>query len=377
MNLDKIVMIGPVYPYKGGISHYTSLMYRSLSQKYNVYMMSYKVQYPRFLFKKEQKDYGNDTFRIGDTDFYIDTANPANWLRTVKRIRQLKPDLIIIQWWHPYFAPCYWSICKGLKNTPIMFLCHNVFPHERFCLDKFLTKLTLKRGDYFIVQSSQDEADLKSIKPEAHYKKTVHPTYNAFKIKDMTKQEARSLLKIPEKDRVLLFFGFVREYKGLKYLLQAMPDIMKKLDEVRLLIVGDFPENKAEYLKLIEKLGIVSVVDIYDGYIPDKEVEKFFAASDLVTLPYISATQSGIVQIAYGFEKPVIATNVGGLPEVVLDRKTGYIVESQNSTVLAQQIIRFFKENKASEFHQGIKEESYRYSWERMAETVENLYDHK
>ena len=372
-HLKKILLIGPVYPYKGGIAHYTSLMYTALQEKSNVYMMSYKLQYPKFLYKKEQKDYRNSTFCIENTNYAINTANPFNWISTALKIRRINPDLVIIQWWHPYFAPCYFLLSWLIGQIKTLFVCHNVFPHERFCLDKFLTKLTLKRGDYFIVQSSQDEADLKSIKPEAHYKKTVHPTYNAFKIKDMTKQEARSLLKIPEKDRVLLFFGFVREYKGLKYLLQAMPDIMKKLDEVRLLIVGDFPENKAEYLKLIEKLGIVSVVDIYDGYIPDKEVEKFFAASDLVTLPYISATQSGIVQIAYGFEKPVIVTNVGGLPEVVRDGETGYVIEAKNSEELAEKIISFFKEEKQEIFCKAIRLEAERYSWGRMTEIIGEL----
>lgn len=375
MNLDKIVMIGPVYPYKGGISHYTSLMYRSLSQKYNVYMMSYKVQYPRFLFKKEQKDYGNDTFRIDDTDFYIDTANPANWLRTVKRIRQLKPDLIIIQWWHPYFAPCYWSICKGLKNTPIMFLCHNVFPHERFPMDHFLTKCVLKKGNFFVVQSSVDEKDLKRIQPNAVYKRTVHPSYNAFKLQNLSKEESRKQLGIKSSEKILLFFGFVRKYKGLIHLLNALPIVKEKLFDIKLLIVGDFGDDKTFYINSIKELNIGKYVEIYEGYIPDKEVEKFFAASDLVVLPYESATQSGIVQIAYGFEKPVIATNVGGLPDVVLNEKTGFIVENKNSMQLADQIIRFFTENKADEFQKKIREEAHRYSWDRMVEIIDNLYN--
>lgn len=258
-----------------------------------------------------------------------------------------------------------------------MFLCHNVFPHERFPLDHFLTKHTLVNGNFFIVHSSMDETDLKKINPHSLYKKTVLPTYNAFKLQNLSKKDGRDQLGIKATERVLLFFGFVRKYKGLIHLLRAMPIVREKLPDIKLLIVGDFYEDKLFYVNSIKELNIENCVKIHEGYIPDKEVEKFFAASDLVVLPYESATQSAIVQIAYGFEKPVIATNVGGLPEVVLDRKTGYIVESQNSTVLAQQIIRFFKENKASEFHQGIKEESYRYSWERMAETVENLYDHK
>ena len=156
----KILLIGPVYPYKGGIAHYTGLLYRALSKENNVYMMSYKLQYPKFLFKKEQKDYSNDTFKIDNTDFYINTANPFSWIATAAKIRRMKPDLVIIQWWHPYFSPCYWTICKLLGKIKVLFTCHNVFPHERFPMDRFLTKHVLANGDYFIVQSSQDEADL-------------------------------------------------------------------------------------------------------------------------------------------------------------------------------------------------------------------------
>lgn len=371
----KIVLVGPVYPYKGGISHYTGLMYKALAKKNEVHMMSYKLQYPKILFKKEQRDYDNDAFKIENTDFYINTANPINWVQTALKIRELKPDMVILQWWHPYFSPCYWSICKLLGKIKVLFVCHNVFPHERFPMDRFLAKTVLKQGDYFIVQSKQDENDLKSIKKNPKYKRTVHPTYNAFKLQNMSKEEGRRLLHIPEDEKVLLFFGFVREYKGLKHLINALPQIVKDTEKVKLLIVGDFAGDKDEYLKLIEKNNVSEYIEIHDGYIPDKEVEKYFTASDVVVLPYESATQSGIVQIAYGFEKPVIATSVGGLPEVVLDGKTGYIVETQNVEAIAKSVNRFFSENKAEAFKNNIIAEADKYSWDRMAEIIKNLYD--
>lgn len=371
----KIVLVGPVYPYKGGISHYTGLMYKALAKENEVHMMSYKLQYPKILFKKEQRDYDNDAFKIENTDFYINTANPINWVQTALKIRELKPDMVILQWWHPYFSPCYWSICKLLGKIKVLFVCHNVFPHERFPMDRFLAKTVLKQGDYFIVQSKQDENDLKSIKKNPKYKRTVHPTYNAFKLQNMSKEEGRRLLHIPEDEKVLLFFGFVREYKGLKHLINALPQIVKDTEKVKLLIVGDFAGDKDEYLKLIEKNNVSEYIEIHDGYIPDKEVEKYFTASDVVVLPYESATQSGIVQIAYGFEKPVIATNVGGLPEVVLDGKTGYIVETQNVEAIAKSVNRFFSENKAEAFKNNIIAEADKYSWDRMAEIIKNLYD--
>lgn len=368
----KIVMIGPVFPYKGGIAHYTSLMYQNLAKYHDVSMISYKLQYPRFLYKKEQKDFENDNFRVEGTEYLIHTANPFNWLSSAGKIKKLCPDLVIIQWWHPYFSPCYWVLSKLLKRTKILFLCHNVFPHERFPMDRILTKHVLKQGDCFIVQSAQDEEDLKSIRADAIYSKTVHPTYNAFKLENMSRQEAREQLHLSG-EKVLLFFGFVRKYKGLKYLLQAMPRISRELSDVKLLIVGDFDNDKHEYMEMIQEWKIQEYIEIHDGYIPDKEVEKFFAASDVVVLPYESATQSGIVQIAYGFEKPVIASNVGGLPEVVTDGKTGFITNAKDSDDLAEKVIQFFNEKKADEFRNEIVKEADKYSWDHLRRVVEKL----
>ena len=372
-NAEKIVMIGPVYPYKGGISHYTGLMYRALSQKYDVTMISYSLQYPKLLYKKEQRDYSNDSFKIEGTEYWINTANPLNWLSVSKRINTIQPSLVIIQWWHPYFAPCYQALTRHLRNTKVLFVCHNVFPHERFPLDKFLTKRTLTKGNCFIVQSRQDEEDLKSIIPKANYVRAVHPTYNAFKMQNMTKEEAREILGISDKEKILLFFGFVRKYKGLDYLIQAMPEIKKQLNSCKLLVVGDFGDDKSEYVSSINSMNVSDVIEIHDGYIPDKEVEKFFAACDVVVLPYISATQSGIVQIAYGFEKPVIATNVGGLPDVVVNRKTGFLINSKDSRAIVEAVVNFFKPGMAKMLERGVVEEGYRFSWERMIELIDEL----
>jgi glycosyltransferase involved in cell wall biosynthesis len=372
---EKVVLIGPVFPYKGGIAHYTGLMYRALSKKYQVTMVSYRFQYPKFLYKKEQKDYSNDSFRVEDTKYWIHTANPLNWFTAARKIRRLSPALVIVQWWHPYFAPCYWAMAKLLQKQKLLFVCHNVFPHERFPMDRLLTKMTLRQGDRFIVQSGKDAQDLLSIIPDAKYEQAVHPTYNAFKFENMTKGHARSLLDISLDEQVLLFFGFVREYKGLKYLIEALPEIEKSCPAVKLLIVGDFggEETKRGYESLIEAKDVRTHVSIYDGYIPDREIEKFFAASDLVVLPYVSATQSGIVQIAYGFEKPVVVTNVGGLPDVVKDGKTGYVVKPECPQELAEAVVRYFVEGREEEFEENVRKEAYRFDWERMVEAVERL----
>lgn len=371
--MKKIVLVGPVYPYKGGISHYTGLLYGTLAEKYETVMVSYKMQYPKFLFKKEQRDYSNDRFKIDGTEYWLNTANPFNIAATARKINRLQPDMVIIQWWHPYFAPCYFILTRLLRHTKIVFVCHNVFPHERFPMDRFLTKLTLKGGDGFIVHSRSDGKELETIQKNVEYRVAVHPTYNAFKLTDMSREEARKRLRLADDEKVMLFFGFVRPYKGLKYLLEAMSAVRKQVKGVRLLVVGEFGSDRDTYMQQIDSLGIRDMVTCYEGYIPDTDVEQYFAACDVVVLPYESATQSGIVQIAYGFEKPVIATNVGGLPDVVWNGKTGLLVETQNSEALGHAIEEFFTKYTKTDFAGNIRHEEKRYSWDRMREVVETL----
>ncbi len=370
----RIVLIGPVYPYKGGISHYTSLLCRALRQKHEVIMVSYKMQYPKFLFKKEQKDYSNKSFQVDDTKYWIHTANPINLFLAARRIRKLRPDAVILQWWHPYFAPCYRILATLLGEIPLLITCHNVFPHERFPLDRFLTRMVLKRADGYIVQSHLDEKDLLTVKPDANYVVTPHPTYNAFKMKNMSRAEARELLAVGHDSPMLLFFGFVREYKGLKYLLDALPEVKKRIPDISLWVVGDFGDDKDVYLEQIERNRIGDNIRLVEGYVPDQEVEKYFAAADLVVLPYVSATQSGIVQIAYGFDKPVVVTDVGGLPDVVRHRETGYVVSSGNAQEIAKAVISFYQEDRETDWESNIRKQAAEFSWETMVERMEKCF---
>lgn len=426
----KIILIGPVYPYKGGISHYTGLMYRELAKRYDVEMLSYKMQYPKFLFHKEQKDYSNDSFKIENTNYMLHTANPFNIIRTARYIRRQRPDMVLIQWWHPYFAPCYFLLERFMGRQNIVFVCHNVFPHERFPMDKLLTRLILKGGRHYIVHAKEEGRELEQIRQDADYTVTPHPTYNAFRFEGMSKQQARERLHIGQEERILLFFGYVREYKGLKYLLQAMPEIIrgqadtgqsvkgkaetdigqsiigreeestvqargskseekwaqarvnileenKKGDnnKIQLWIVGEFGADREEYRALINELGIGPYVNVVDTYTPDREVEKYFAAADLVVLPYVSATQSGIVQIAFGFDKPVIVTEVGGLPDVVENGKTGYVVKPECPGEIARAVRSFFQDGMEQRMTENISKEAYRFSWERMGDIVERFME--
>lgn len=369
-----LVLVGPVYPYKGGISHYTGLLYKALAASHKVHMLSFKVQYPKFLHKKEQKDFQEDSLEIKDTKFLLNTANPLNWIQTAHYINRLKPDYIIFQWWHPYFSPCYIALSLLTFKIKKLFTCHNIFPHERFPYDTLLTRGTLKYGCGFILHSKTEKKELLSMFPQARYKVTPHPTYNVFNFHNIQKEDARTHLQLPQNGNILLFFGLIRDYKGLKYLLNAMPDIYITLPNIHLVIAGDFGSSYNEYLILIDQLKIKNCITIFNKYILDTDVEYYFSASDLVVLPYESATQSGVVQMAYGFDKPVIVTDVGGLPEVVTHNKTGYIVPPHNTSALADAVIDYFTQNKANEFIENIKNEAYRFSWNNMVEIIESLF---
>jgi glycosyltransferase involved in cell wall biosynthesis len=363
-------------------------MIRALAERHEVVALSYSLQYPDILYPgSDQKDYTNtsDAFKIEGTCYLLNTVNPVSYLKTARFIGEQRPDLVIVQWWHPFFAPAYWSLAKLLKKrcrTKMLFVCHNVFPHEKFPLQRLLVPAVLKNGDAFIVQSEPDERALRSFIENPLYARTVHPTYNAFRTSGLSRDEAGERLGLEKGEKILLFFGFIREYKGLKTLIAAMPEITKRLTEAqggvspRLLIVGDFHSNqsRAEYVDLMEKCGCRESILLIDGYVPDDEVEKYFAACDLVVLPYDSATQSGIVQIAYGFEKPVVATDVGGLGEVVSDGRTGYLVPPKDPRKLAAAVVKFFVEDRGQEFAENIRKESYRYSWSKMVDVIEGLY---
>ena len=361
----KVVIIGPVYPYKGGISHYTGLLCKAMRHKYDVSMITYKMQYPKILFKKEQRDFADRKFEVEGTEYLINTADIFNIRRTASYINELKPELVIIEWWHPYFAPCY-CILAGHIKAKIMFTCHNVFPHERFPMDRMLTRKTLRHGDCFMLHSEVEAKELESIIPDAEYAVNMHPTYSVFNEEN---QDSGCITDEPEQD-TLLFFGFVRPYKGLKILLKAMtllPDV------IHLNVVGDFGGSRDEYDAIIAENNLGDRIKIYDGYVPDDQVAEYFRACSAVVLPYIEATQSGIAQIAFGFGKPVICTRAGGLSEVVKDELTGVLCEPNDVPSLADAIKRFYELNGSVDFAANIADDAERFSWEHMTAAIEKL----
>jgi len=376
-NSFRVAVVGPVYPFKGGIAHHTSLLVKALAKTHDVMTISFSQQYPRFLYPGDtQKDYENDSFKIEGTKYLLNSINPFSWLSTGLAISRFAPELVIFPWWNPFFGPAFSIIALLVKlfgRAKVLFIIHNVLPHERLPFDRLITAFTLNRGDFHIVQSSENEDMLLALLKKPDYRKTLHPTYRAFKQGEISREDARNRLHLPAEARVMLFFGFVREYKGLLRLIEALPAIRERLPDAKLLIVGDFYDDIQKYLRRIDALDVASMVVIYEGYLPDREIGIYFSASDLVVLPYESATQSGIVQLAYGFNKPVVVTSVGGLPEVVDNGRTGFVVPPKDSGALAEAVVRFFEENKAVEFTAAIEREQDRFSWRRMVETIEDL----
>jgi glycosyltransferase involved in cell wall biosynthesis len=333
-------------------------------------------QYPSFLFPgRTDRDPSKLPLRA-DAIPLIDPINPLTWLRAARRIRDSQADLSIMQWWVPYWAPAFATIAflaRRLSRTRILFICHNVAPHERRVVDRVLAKLTLSQGHSFIVHSQGDEARLRNLLPQAHIVRTVHPIYDFFRQDGLPDQKsaARKALNLPDR-KVLLFFGFVRPYKGLEYLLQAMPKVLTEID-AHLLVVGEFWAPQSRYTSYIDDLGLSEHVTIVNRYVPNEEVHTFFSAADVVVLPYIEATQSGVAQIAFGFERPVITTDVGGLSEVVRHGETGLLVPPGQSEPLAEAITSFFRADLGERFAANIHKERQRFSWDRLVDLIEAL----
>jgi glycosyltransferase involved in cell wall biosynthesis len=370
----KICVIGPTYPYRGGISHYTTLLYRHLRKRHDCSFISFKKQYPKWLFPgKTDRDVSAEKLKEPGVLYLIDPINPWTWYATSKKIKKIKPDLLIIPWWVAFWAPCFWSVIKltkFYKKTPILFICHNVIEHETSPWKKALTKIVLKNGNYFIVHSSQDHKNFTQALPEANVKIHSHPVYDMFNTGSLTKKEAKQWLNI--ENNLILFFGFVRPYKGLEYLLESMPIILAEIDAT-LVIAGEFWRDENSYYDRIKTLRIERDVRIVNHYIKNEDIKFYFTASDIVALPYLTATGSGVAQMAVGFNKPVLTTDVGCLPEIVRHEKTGYVVKPKDPESIAVNIISFFKNKKEVEFTENIARYRKRFSWDNLVKTLESF----
>jgi glycosyltransferase involved in cell wall biosynthesis len=378
----KIAIIGTAYPMRGAMAQLNGILANYLSKENEVEIFSFKRQYPKLLFPgKTQEDTSNVDIidpKIRNTQI-IDSIDPLNWRKSAKLIAKSKPDLLILRFWIPFFAPAFYSICKYVKKktgAKVMFICDNVIPHEHRIGDETLIKLIFKVGDYFMIHSKSVENDLLKFNKGKPFMLSPHPVYNIFGPAS-SKAESRDMIKDKfgielGNERVILFFGYIRKYKGLPYLINAMKEINAKM-KVKLMIVGEFYEDEKPTRDLIDSLGLNDSISVISDYIPNEEVKHFFCASDVLVLPYIDATQSGIIQIAYYYDKPVIATNVGGLGEVVIDGKTGFVVEPRSSKSIADAIIEYYDKDLEKEFSANVAEEKKKYSWEEFISNIMKL----
>jgi len=330
--------------------------------------------FPKLLYPgKSQKEVDKEN-KIFDfpVDFSLDSINPISWLNCYLKIKKEQPDRVLFQWWHTFFMPSYFVIAflvKHFTKAKIGVICQNVLPHEKSFIHKILTKIFFSQADYFITLSSSDKKILLSIKKNAKVNFIIEPTYSEIAdLKPLNMMEARKELGLPENGKVLLFFGFVRPYKGLKYLIKALPFVLKKFPEITLLIVGEWWENKKKYLDLIKKLKLDQTIKIIDQYIKNEEIPLYFSASNAIVLPYVSSTESGIIQLAFGLELPIITTAVGGNKDLIVHKKTGLLCKAKNQIDLANKIIEFFNENLEKKIKENMKNELKKFEWNKEKE---------
>ena len=371
-----IVIIGPAHPLRGGLASYDErLATEFMRQGHTVSIYTFSLQYPGFLFPGTTQFSTEPAPADVDIHVRINSINPFNWLSVGMELKKQRPDLVVVRYWLPFMGPCLGSILRIVKQnnfTKVVCIADNIIPHEKRIGDVVFTKYFVPPVDAFITMSEKVLGDLPVFAKGKPAKFVAHPLYDNFGEK-LSLQEARRHLNIPENEKIMLFFGFIRKYKGLDILLDAIK-ILKSSnypplgDGVKLLIAGEFYEDRKPYDEQIAKLGIEDWLILRTEFISDSEVKYYLSAADVVIQPYRSATQSGVTPLAYHFEKPMIVTNVGGLPSLVPDNKVGLIAEP-NAESIAAKIIEYFQKG-APHFLPHVIEEKKKYSWGKMVDTI-------
>ncbi|MBW6489825.1 MAG: glycosyltransferase [Lentimicrobium sp.] len=374
----KVVIIGSAYPLRGGgITTFNERLAKAfLDRGDEVIIYTFSLQYPSFLFPGTTQ-YSTEPPPEGlDIRVRINSVNPINWITSAWEIAKSRPDLAIFRFWIPFMAPCLGSIARILKwrtkrKVRIVAITDNIIPHERRPGDRLLVKYFTRSVDAFVAMSGSVLKDLSMFDQEKPKKYFPHPLYDNFG-DIISKKSAKELLRLDENYGYLLFFGFIRDYKGLDLLLQAMSLPKLKNLKIKLLVAGEFYGNEEKYHRLIQELNISDRLELRTQFIPNNNVNKYFCACDIVVQPYKNATQSGVTQIAYHFGKPMITTNVGGLSEMVADGKVGYVVEPEPGEI-AEAIFRFYYESKEVEFSENVQHEKTRFSWEGLLDSIDEV----
>jgi glycosyltransferase involved in cell wall biosynthesis len=372
----RVLVIGPIYPYRGGIAHSTRLLCECLGERNEVTAISFSRMYPERLYPgKSQKEIGVDPdFRV-KTEYILDSMNPLTWIRLARRIRRERPDRVIFKWWHTFFTPMFWTIARLGRNGSTLFaaICHNVLPHDEMRVHSFLARTFFRTLDYFVTLSKSDLGILRSLMPGKPATWITESTYETLLGDVPSRKEAWEALGLSSS--AILFFGFVRPYKGLKFLLEALPLVLRKKPDVTLLVVGEFWNDKCDYQRQIEALGIGSWVTIVDRYVSNEDIPMYFSAADAVVLPYLSSTESGIIQLAYGLNTPIITTAVGGNVDLIENGKTGMLCRPEDPEDLARAILEFYEKDLDAPIKAAMRENADLFRWtERKENAVLNIH---
>ena len=371
----KIAVVGPAYPFRGGIAHYTTLLTAHLSAQHETRLYSFERLYPAILYPgRSQIDPSEKPLAAVEARRWLTPYWPLSWRRVTHDWSVWRPERVIIQWWVPFMAPMTaWLLAQarrlGMHSTLI---CHNVLPHEEKAIDAALIKLALSRADQLIVHGQPDRERALKLLPNVQVKVAALPSYAGLRAGDWTYDRARAELKLVRP--TLLFFGFVRPYKGLLDLLEALPLVLAEID-VDLLVVGEIWGDAAIYHERVAALGLAERVRFIDRYVSNEEAALYFAAADLAVLPYRDATGSAVLQLAFGLGVPVVATRTGGMSEAVEDGVTGWLVNPGDGAGLSRAIVRYFHENRSAAFRAAIERSRDRFGWERLVTMVLRLPD--
>lgn len=376
--MKSIIILGTAYPYRGGLASFIEMLARTFGkQGKQVEIITFCLQYPEWLFPgKTQYSQSPVPADLSITRM-VNSIHPLNWWRVGRYIRKIRPDVLILKYWTPFMAPCLGTICHIVsknRHTVILTQLDNVNPHEKHFYDRILTRYFINSVHGFVYMSQQVKDDLDAFTTAKPSVFSPHPVFSNFGEK-IPRNEACQQLNLSADKRYLLFFGLIRDYKGLDLILDAWANLRKNgwTNDKKLIVAGEFYTDKTKYLQQTEHLGITNDVLWRDHFIRDEDVKYYFSAADLLVQPYKSATQSGVTQIAYQFETPVIVTNVGGLSEIVSDGQVGFVVEP-DALSITQAIKKIYENNRLQQMSENMISEKRRYSWDYFTEQLEELY---
>jgi D-inositol-3-phosphate glycosyltransferase len=373
----KIISIGPAYPFRGGLASFNDRLSQQFSAEgHEIEIFTFTLQYPKLLFPgKTQYTDGPAPENVKITRL-LNSINPLNWIATGLKIKKAKPDILLIRFWLPFMGPCFGSIARIVRTNKVtraICIFDNVIPHEKRAGDRTLTRYFTNSIDGAIVMSRTVLNDLKVFRDKIPVKLSPHPLFDNYG-KPVSRNGALKELKLDAANSYLLFFGFIRAYKGLDILIQAFADNRLRNRKLKLIVAGEFYEDAAPYKQLIKDLKLEDDIIFFDHFIKDSEVPLYFSIADIVVQPYKTATQSGVTQIAYYFEKPMLVTDVGGLREIVPDGKCGYVVKPE-SQYITDALLDFFDNKRKEEFVIGVKEEKEKFTWEKMTKAIIEVYE--